>query len=172
MRKILAQYINKNIYSIYSFGKSNYHYKSGKISFESQIFIHLIKEQVYFCLKIDPVFIFDFEYNLSKISIENYLEELSIYSNEPESITRCILATTKKIKKIRVYGFLIDKTIENSFDKMKQTTENFILFEFEDNEKMFFDTSYEISSITLIFDSLEIKGRIKEYKLVEAYCLE
>jgi hypothetical protein len=81
------------------------------------------------------------------------------------------LATTKKIKKIIVYGFPINEIIDGSFDKTKPTTENFILFEFEDNEKMFFDTSYEISSITLIFDDLEIKQRIERYGLIESYIL-
>lgn len=172
MKSELEKFIGKNIYSIYSFGISNYAFESKKISFENQLITHLIKDQNYFCFKIEPVFIFDFDYyNLAKIKVENHIEKLSIYSNEPSNITRCILATTKKIKKIFVYGFPISKIFSDSFDKTKPTTENFILFEFEDNKKMFFDTSHEISSITLIFDELEIKERISEYGLIEAYTL-
>jgi hypothetical protein len=173
MKNELEKFIGRNFYSIYSYGRSNYDYKSKKISFESQLFTHLIKEQMFFCFNIDPVFIFDFDcYNLSKISIENHVENSSIYGNDIPNITRCVLANTKKIKKILVYGFSINEILESSFDKEKSTTENFILFEFEDSEKIFFDTSCEISSITLILDTTEIKERIKDYGLIEAYCLE
>ena len=172
MKNILQGLIGKNIYSIYSLGNSEYHYEMGRISYRHELIMHLKDRKNYIRFIIEPLFIFEFNHNLATLFVENYIETISIYSNEPKSSNICII-NSKKLFSISVYGFpFYDYAdLHQFFNIEKKTTANFLLFIFEDETMLYFDTSQEIASITLFSSEGEVNHRIEHLGLIEDYTL-